>query len=251
MQKTAIILCGGKGTRLGAIGKKTPKSLVKVNGKEILWYIIKILKKNGFNHIILPLGYKGKQIKVFLKKNDNFKIKIKTFETGLNTNIGKRLAQVIDEVGSSYFLLLNGDAIFDFNINNLIDNHLRSKASVTFMSTEMTYQYGTVGVINDKVVDFKRNLFFEKLKVRGKGNYIAYNYSGISIINTKDLKKLKKICGKSKNFEMEIYPRLIKKKAIMKSIKGFWYSIDNLKDIKFLKKDRNKISIIKKIKARI
>ena len=41
--KTVLILCGGKGTRLGAIGKKTPKTLIKVQGKPIIWYIIKIL----------------------------------------------------------------------------------------------------------------------------------------------------------------------------------------------------------------
>ena len=43
--KTAIILCGGKGTRLGAIGKKIPKSLIKIHNTEILWYIIMMLKK--------------------------------------------------------------------------------------------------------------------------------------------------------------------------------------------------------------
>ena len=35
----AVILCGGKGTRLGNLGKKIPKTLVKIQGKEILWYI--------------------------------------------------------------------------------------------------------------------------------------------------------------------------------------------------------------------
>ena len=44
--KSAVILCGGKGTRLGSIGKKIPKTLMMVQGKPILWYIIKVLKKN-------------------------------------------------------------------------------------------------------------------------------------------------------------------------------------------------------------
>ena len=66
---TAVILCGGKGTRLGSLGKKVPKTLVKVQGREILWYILKVLKKNHFNHIILPIGYRGTSIKKFCKKN--------------------------------------------------------------------------------------------------------------------------------------------------------------------------------------
>jgi len=45
IKKTAIILCGGKGTRLGKLGKKLPKTLVRIQNKEILWYIIKLLKK--------------------------------------------------------------------------------------------------------------------------------------------------------------------------------------------------------------
>ena len=42
--KTAVILCGGRGTRLGLLGKKLPKTLIKVHKKPIIWYIIKILK---------------------------------------------------------------------------------------------------------------------------------------------------------------------------------------------------------------
>ena len=66
--QTAIILCGGKGTLLGSLGKKLPKTLIKIQNKEILWYIIKILKSNNFTNIILPTGYKGNKIKKYLKK---------------------------------------------------------------------------------------------------------------------------------------------------------------------------------------
>ena len=248
MKKSALILCGGKGTRLGALGKRSPKSLVKIQGKEILWYIIKVLKKNGFTKFILPLGYKGKQIKLFLKKNKYFNTDIETIETGTNTHIGKRLALVIDKIKSENFLLLNGDAIFNFNINQILKEHIKTKATITFMSTEISYQYGTVGVLKNKVVDFKRDLFYEVLKIRKKPSYKAYNYSGISIINTKIIKNLRNICMKAKNFETEIYPKLIKKKAVMKKIVGFWHSIDNLKDIDVLNRDEGKKKYIKKIR---
>jgi glucose-1-phosphate cytidylyltransferase len=62
-KRSAIILCGGKGTRLGELRKKLPKILLKVQRKEILWYIIRILKINKFDHLILPIGYKGHLIK--------------------------------------------------------------------------------------------------------------------------------------------------------------------------------------------
>ena len=65
--KSVIILYIGKGTRLGSISKKIPKALVKIQKKEILWYIINFLKKNNFNHFILPLGYKIDYMKKFYK----------------------------------------------------------------------------------------------------------------------------------------------------------------------------------------
>ena len=70
MLKSVVILCGGKGTRLGALGKKLPKSLVRVDGKPIIWYILKTLKKNKFNHFILPVGYKGSMIKSYIRNNN-------------------------------------------------------------------------------------------------------------------------------------------------------------------------------------
>ena len=67
--KSAVVLCGGRGSRLGALGKKIPKAMVKIQGKEIIWYIVSVLKKNKFNQIILPLGYKGNMIKKFAKNS--------------------------------------------------------------------------------------------------------------------------------------------------------------------------------------
>ena len=72
-KKSAIILCGGRGTRLGSLGKKIPKSLVKINNYPIIWYIINNLKKNSFNHFILPVGYKGNLIKKYIRKITNLK----------------------------------------------------------------------------------------------------------------------------------------------------------------------------------
>jgi len=90
--KTAVILCGGKGTRLGLLGRKIPKSLVKVNEHPIIWYIINTLKKNSFNHFILPIGYKGKMIEKYLKKNKSFKKDdIDIIPTGKNSSIAKRI----------------------------------------------------------------------------------------------------------------------------------------------------------------
>ncbi len=92
--KTAVILCGGRGTRLGDLGKKKPKTLVNVDRYPILWYIILSLLRNSINHFILPLGYKGEIIKKYVErkfKNKKYNFIIDFFKTGVNTSIAKRI----------------------------------------------------------------------------------------------------------------------------------------------------------------
>ena len=101
--RSAIVLCGGKGTRLGALGKKIPKAMIKIQGKEIIWYIIKILKRNRFNQIIMPLGYKGNMIRKLAKKYKSLFSVVDLINTGENSNIGKRISLVEDRIKSNNF----------------------------------------------------------------------------------------------------------------------------------------------------
>jgi len=241
--KSAIILCGGKGSRLGNLGKKIPKALAKVQKKEILWYIISILIKNNFNHLILPVGYKGSLIKKYIKKN-NFKVKIDCIDTGIHSNIGYRLAKIVNKINTDNVLLLNGDAIFDLNINSIYNNHSKKKIGITFLSSEITYPYGTVGVADNKIKDFRRNLVYDGLSTRNFKRYKAFNYCGMSIIKTEILLKFRNLYKKSENFEQIFFPRVIKKYlSKLVKINGFWHSIDNIKDLDIV----DKKSIDKKI----
>ena len=67
----AIILCGGKGTRLSEETVSKPKPMVEIGGKPILWHIMKSYSHYGINRFILALGYKGNQIKQYFY---NYKI---------------------------------------------------------------------------------------------------------------------------------------------------------------------------------
>ena len=63
-----VILCGGKGTRLGVETKTVPKPMVKIDKNPILVHILKLYENYGYKDFILALGYKGIYIKQFLKK---------------------------------------------------------------------------------------------------------------------------------------------------------------------------------------
>src|SRR5262249_54058719 len=60
-----VILCGGKGTRLGDLAKSKPKPLVPIGGMPILWHIMKGYAHQGYKDFVLCLGYKGELIEEF------------------------------------------------------------------------------------------------------------------------------------------------------------------------------------------
>lgn len=245
---TAVILCGGKGTRLGVLSKKIPKSLALLRNKPIIWYIIKMLKKNGFNHFILPIGYKGKLIKNFIRKSEDLKkYNIDIVNTGINSSISFRISKIKNLIKSKNFLLLNGDAIFDFNLKKIFKKHCNSNNSfITFLGTYATLPYGTIKVKAGKVTRFERNIIYDAVISLHNKRSINSIYSGMVIMRNT---LLKKISPNYKNFEMSFYPMVIKKyKCKFERISGFWYSIDNMKDLAQLSIGDLQIKLIKLFK---
>ena len=252
IKRTAVILCGGKGTRLGLIGKKLPKSLVKIHNKEILWFIIKVLQKNSFNHFILPIGYKGNQIRKYIKGNNSFRnVDIELVKTGKDTSIAKRIYRIKNSIVSKDFALLNGDALFDFNLKKIFDKQQKLKLDATFMGCSTKLPYGIILKKNNKVINFIRDAQFNSIKQKNNKKFTGYVYSGISILKKK---LLEKNFQNFNNFETSFYPKIIKKnKTSFEEINGFWHSIDNYKDINDVNDKVNiiKYKIVKKLKKRI
>ena len=60
-----LILAGGMGTRLAEETTVVPKPMVEIGGYPILWHIMKIYSKYGYNEFIILLGYKGYVIKEY------------------------------------------------------------------------------------------------------------------------------------------------------------------------------------------
>ena len=141
-----VILCGGRGTRLGADTDVLPKPLVTVGGRPILWHIMSHYARFGLNRFILCLGYKGEQIREYFLNyrlhNNDFTIKLNggeprivshltdvvdwevTFaDTGLDAMTGARIKRIERYIDTPYFLCTYGDGVSDVNIPELIDFH--------------------------------------------------------------------------------------------------------------------------------
>ena len=58
-----VILAGGYGTRLSEETAITPKQMIEIGGRPLLWHLMKSFSSHGFNEFIIALGYKGELIK--------------------------------------------------------------------------------------------------------------------------------------------------------------------------------------------
>lgn len=141
----AVILCGGRGTRLGEHGRNVPKALIKIGGKPIIWHLLSIFSHYGVNDFVLCLGYLGDEIKGYFAGNWNG-WNIEFVDTGLDTNTGGRLKQVagfIEDPGP--FFVTYGDGLANVDIEKLAAFHNEHGKIVTVTAV---HPYSTFGLID-------------------------------------------------------------------------------------------------------
>jgi NDP-mannose synthase len=126
----AIILAGGKGTRLKPYTATIPKPLVPVGGEmPILEIIIKQLSAQGFTHITIALNHMADFIKAFFGNGERWNIKIdySTEEKPLSTIAPLTLIKDLPKD----FLVMNGDILCDLNYKDFFDFHIKNQNRVT------------------------------------------------------------------------------------------------------------------------
>ena len=129
MSKRAIILAGGKGTRLKPYTISLPKPLVPVGEKPILELIISKLKSHGFDHITLTVNHFADIIKAFFGDGSKWNIKIDYSEEGKPLSTMGPLT-LIDDLPED-FLIMNGDVLTDLDFNLFYAEHVNRKSNFT------------------------------------------------------------------------------------------------------------------------
>ena len=126
----AVILAGGRGTRLSEETQMRPKPMIKIGEKPALWHIMKIFSHYNINDFVICCGYKGEIIKEYFE-NISEKWNIDLVDTGLDTMTGGRIKRIQKYIDNKRFFLLYGDDLKSVNIPELLNFHIKNKKLVT------------------------------------------------------------------------------------------------------------------------
>lgn len=148
----ALILVGGRGTRLGSLVDNTPKPLLPVSGQPFLKYIVDAVSRHGFTDILLLAGYRAEAVDEFATTNTTAQVRIRSITEPTPLGTGGALVAASQHLKSS-FLLINGDTFFDINFNDVIlAAQSNALAKLALSKVPDTARYGRVTLQGDNIV---------------------------------------------------------------------------------------------------
>lgn len=149
MDVTAVIMAGGKGSRLASVNSKIPKPMMPIDGKPILEYQIESLKKQGITDYILVVGYLHEIIENYFGTGERFGVSISYVVE--NVPLGTAGAfYMLQNLVDRTFLLINGDIIFDVDIARLRKAHEICQGIATIFTHPNSHPYDSAIVVSDK-----------------------------------------------------------------------------------------------------
>lgn len=211
-----VILCGGKGIRLGQLTEEIPKPLVKVGDRPILWHVMKIYKSHGFNNFILCLGYKGEKIREYFENINDENWNIQFVDTGLESTKSERIKRVKSLIKEGNFFLAYGDDVANVNLDKLLKFHEYMGLVVTITVVRMVSQFGLVEIDEENVItEFKEKPLLDKWM---NGGFMVMNKKIFDYLRLGELEK-------------EVFEKLVKLKQICAyKHQGKWRTMNTLKD---------------------
>lgn len=185
-----VIFAGGLGTRLSEETTLVPKPMIPINGKPILWHIMKSYSRYGFNDFIILTGYKSYIIKDYFvnyhlhQSNISVDImnnsvefldsstepwKVTLLDTGETTLTGARLKLASQYLTGSRFLLTYGDGVSDIDMHHQLAFHDTHPGIVTMAAVQPAGRFGTFTTADDpsKVISFSEKIKTDSSWING------------------------------------------------------------------------------------
>jgi glucose-1-phosphate cytidylyltransferase len=238
----AVILAGGRGTRLAEETTLKPKPLVEANGRPLIWHIMQNYSRHGISEFIVLSGYKGQQIREYFanfwlhqadltfdlstSNQEILKVrglpwKVTVLDTGIDTNTGGRIAR-LKGVLEEDFLLTYGDGVADIDIEGLLSSHRKSNNVATLTAVQPPARFGALNLSGNRVVSFQE-------KPEGEGAWVN---GGFFAFTPKIFDYLR---GDNSSLEFDALPKVASDgKLGFYKHSGFWQPVDTIRDLQRL-----------------
>jgi glucose-1-phosphate cytidylyltransferase len=239
-----VLFCGGLGMRLREYSDKIPKPMVPIGYRPLIWWVMKYYAHFGHRDFILCLGHKsdvikdyfltynecrsndfvmsegGRKIELLQRDIDDWRI---TFvDTGMDANIGQRLAAVAPHLKNDEVFLANyADGLTDFHLPSMIDPFMRSGQVATFLSVRPNTTFHFVTRRDDGSVAAIDDVLSANSWING----------GFFVLRRKIFDYIKA----GDELVEEPFRRLIAERRLgTHAYDGFWRCIDTFKDLQSL-----------------
>jgi glucose-1-phosphate cytidylyltransferase len=236
----AVILAGGRGTRLSEETSLRPKPMVEIGGKPILWHIMKMYASHGVNDFVICLGYRGWQIKAYFLNyamhasdvsvnlcSGEVQVlrpaaepwQISMIDTGENTQTGGRLRRIAHLLkDEKAFCMTYGDGVSDVDITRLMQFHQQHGGQATVTAVTPPGRFGALARDGSRV-----NAFIEKPAGDGgaiNGGFFVLSPQVLSRIESDDtVWEQQPLRGLADDGELHAFDH-----------NGFWQPMDTLRD---------------------
>lgn len=144
----AVIMAGGKGTRIASVNDTLPKPMLPICGKPVLQHQIECLHRQGISEITLTIGHLGRQISDFFGDGGKFGVQIDYIHEKEPLGTAGALYYLKGRVADD-FLLINGDLIFDVDFRRLMEFHKRKSAAITLLAHPNDHPYDSCIILTD------------------------------------------------------------------------------------------------------
>ena len=238
----AVILAGGRGTRLTEETTLKPKPLVEANGKPLIWHIMQNYSRHGITDFIILSGDKGQQIREYfanfwlhqadltfdlltpnqeIHKVRGLPWKVTVIDTGTDTNTGGRIARLKGIVNED-FLLTYGDGVSDIDISSLVKKHMEHDNHVTLTAVQPPARFGALNLKGNQVTSFQE-------KPEGDGAWVN---GGFFVLSPKIFDYLD---SDTSSFEIDALPKVASAgKLGAHKHSGYWQPVDTIRDLQRL-----------------
>jgi len=164
----AVVMAGGKGTRLWPVTETVPKPMVDVAGRPILERVILHLISHGIQHIHLAVNYKAKIIEQYFGDGAEFGCKVEYVRETTPLGTAGALSLLPSRPAHPFFVL-NGDLVTDIDLTAMLDIHLQNRNSATMGvgSYQIQIPFGTVTESDGQLLSIEEKPIVNFLVNRG------------------------------------------------------------------------------------